>query len=153
MASSSDGTGGTRYDRALLLHGPKRNDVLTLAEVRQYGTDSFGDPDYIKIYGATPPQWYGRGVRLLGRTAVEVHTRRIGHQHQVESWRLPVALAHVVPGTGHQHCCLRCTTLGRGPRRGERARPVQNGPSDHRDHPILRPQVSDAQAAVCSTGV
>jgi hypothetical protein len=71
MAHSSDTSGSARHDRTLLLHGSKRNQVLTLAEVRQYGADSFGDPDYIRIYGATPPEWYGRGVRLLGRTAVE----------------------------------------------------------------------------------
>ena len=71
MAYSSDTSSGARHDRNLLLHGSKRNEVLTLAEVRQYGADSFGDPDYIRIYGATPPDWYGRGVRLLGRTAVE----------------------------------------------------------------------------------
>src|SRR5262245_5976314 len=71
MAYSSDSSGDALYDRALLLHGSKRNEGLTLAEVRQYGADSFGDPDYIRIYGATPPEWYGRGVRLLGRTAVE----------------------------------------------------------------------------------
>src|SRR5215467_1878367 len=59
------------YDRALLLHGAKRNDVLTLAEVEQYGRDSFADPDYVSIYGMLPKEWYGRGVRLLGRTAVE----------------------------------------------------------------------------------
>ena len=35
------------YDRALLLHGPKRNEILTLDEVRQYGTDSFSDVDYL----------------------------------------------------------------------------------------------------------
>src|SRR5262245_52410247 len=44
------------YDWTLLLHGPKRDEALTLAEVRRYGADSFGDPDYIKIYGATPPE-------------------------------------------------------------------------------------------------
>jgi hypothetical protein len=45
---------------------------LTLQEVQQYGrSDSFSDPDYIRLYGLTPTQWYGRGVRLLGRTAVE----------------------------------------------------------------------------------
>jgi hypothetical protein len=59
------------HDRALLLHGPKRNKVLTLEEVQRYGSDSFSDPDYIQLYGMTPPQWYVRGVRLLGRTAVE----------------------------------------------------------------------------------
>jgi hypothetical protein len=59
------------YDRALLLNGPKRNEILTLEEVRRYGVDSFSDPDYIRIYGMPPNAWYGRGIRLLGRTAVE----------------------------------------------------------------------------------
>ena len=34
------------HDRALLLHGRKRNEVLTLREVQQYGTDSFSDPNF-----------------------------------------------------------------------------------------------------------
>ena len=59
------------HDRALLLHGAKRNQVLTLAEVEQYGLDTFADADYVRIYGMPPKEWYGRGVRLLGRTAVE----------------------------------------------------------------------------------
>ena len=59
------------YDRALLLLGPKRNEILTLDEVRQYGTDSFSDVDYLSIYGLKPAEWYARGIRLLGRTAVE----------------------------------------------------------------------------------
>ncbi|WP_439400147.1 hypothetical protein ACRQ5Q_41860 (plasmid) [Bradyrhizobium sp. PMVTL-01] len=59
------------YDRALLLHGPKRNKLLSLEEVRRYGRDSFSDSDFIRLYGMTPAQWYTRGVRLLGRTAVE----------------------------------------------------------------------------------
>lgn len=68
------------HDRALLLHGEKRNKVLTLKEVRQYGSDSFSDPDYVQLYGMTPPQWYERGVRLLGRTAVEC-TRDVVADH------------------------------------------------------------------------
>jgi hypothetical protein len=59
------------YDRALLLLGSKRNKVLTLEEVRQYGVDSFSDPDYLRIYGMAPAAWYRQGIRLLGRTAVE----------------------------------------------------------------------------------
>src|SRR5262249_16021771 len=59
------------HDRGVVLHGGKRNQVLTLAEVEQYGLDSFADPDYVRIYGMTPKEWYGRGIRLLGRTAVE----------------------------------------------------------------------------------
>jgi len=63
--------GGPIHDRALLLHGSKRNEILTLTEVHQYGVDSFADPDYIRLYGITPAEWYARGIRLLGRTAVE----------------------------------------------------------------------------------
>jgi predicted RNA methylase len=59
------------YDRALLLHGSKRNEMLTLAEIEQYGLDSFSDADYISIYGMPPREWYRHGIRLLGRTAVE----------------------------------------------------------------------------------
>ena len=59
------------YDRALLLHGSKRNEVLTLEEVEQYGRDSFGDPHYVSIYGLRPREWYARGIRILGRTGVE----------------------------------------------------------------------------------
>ena len=30
----------TKHDRAYLLHGAKRNEMLTLEEVRQYGTST-----------------------------------------------------------------------------------------------------------------
>jgi hypothetical protein len=65
------------YDRALLL-GPKRNEVLSLEEVMRYGSQSFGDPDYVSVYGLRPSDWYERGVRLLGRTAVECTRDRLG---------------------------------------------------------------------------
>src|SRR5262245_34822211 len=68
---SGAGDDGQVYDRALLLHGSKRNEMLSLAEVQSYGVESFGDPNYIRLYGMTPPEWYARGIRLLGRTAVE----------------------------------------------------------------------------------
>lgn len=61
----------TRFDRALLLAGAKRNAVLDLWQVERYGRDSYGDVDYVSIYGLTPATWYARGIRLLGRTAVE----------------------------------------------------------------------------------
>jgi hypothetical protein len=59
------------YDRRLLLSGLKRNAVLELWEVQRYGADSYGDADYVSIYGMRPTDWYAKGVRLLGRTAVE----------------------------------------------------------------------------------
>ena len=59
------------YNRELLLHGSKRNEVLSLAEIEQYGLDSFGDANYVSIYGMPPREWHGCGIRLLGRTAVE----------------------------------------------------------------------------------
>jgi hypothetical protein len=65
-----------RYDRSLLL-GPKRNELLELWEVEQYGRDSFGDTNYVCVYGLRPHSWYSRGVRLLGRTVVECTRDRL----------------------------------------------------------------------------
>jgi hypothetical protein len=62
---------GCAYDRQLLLEGAKRNAVLDLTEVQRYGIESWGDPDHVCIYGLRPADWYGRGIRILGRTAVE----------------------------------------------------------------------------------
>jgi hypothetical protein len=59
------------YDRELLLGGAKRNAVLELWEVQRYGNDSYGDVDYVSIYGMRPVDWHAKGVRVLGRTAVE----------------------------------------------------------------------------------
>jgi hypothetical protein len=64
------------YDRWFLL-GEKRNELLALWEIEQYGRDSFGDPDYVSIYGLKPREWYARGVRILGRTAVECTRDRL----------------------------------------------------------------------------
>jgi hypothetical protein len=61
------------YNRAFLLHGPKRNAVLSLAEIQQYGLDSFasGLHQYLR-YGAprmvpprrSPARSHGRRVYL-----------------------------------------------------------------------------------------
>jgi hypothetical protein len=59
-----------RYDRALLL-GVRRDAVLQLWEVHRYGLDSYRDADYVSLYGMPPRQWHSRGVRIVGRTAVE----------------------------------------------------------------------------------
>ncbi|HWO03099.1 MAG TPA: hypothetical protein VNS63_27910 [Blastocatellia bacterium] len=67
---------GLTYDRQLLLGGAKRNAVLELWEVHRYGIDSHSDADYVSIYGMRPASWHAKGVRLLGRTAVEC-TRRV----------------------------------------------------------------------------
>jgi hypothetical protein len=67
----TEGATARSYDRQLLLLGSKRNVVLDLWEVIRYGIDSYGDADYVSIYGLAPAQWYSKGVRLLGRTAVE----------------------------------------------------------------------------------
>ncbi|MGN6796120.1 MAG: hypothetical protein ACTHJW_27355 [Streptosporangiaceae bacterium] len=61
---------GENLGRALLL-GEKRNDLLTLQEVERYGRENFGDPEYVSLYGLRPAEWYARGVRIAGRTAVE----------------------------------------------------------------------------------
>ena len=61
---------GVLYDRQLLLTGVKRNEILDLWEVQRYGSDSYGDADHVCIYGMRPADWYSKGIRLLGRTAV-----------------------------------------------------------------------------------
>jgi hypothetical protein len=71
VAVSGDETAVSFYGRDLLLLGAKRNSLLELWEILRYGTHSFGDANYLSIYGLRPDDWYARGVRLLGRTAVE----------------------------------------------------------------------------------
>ena len=66
------------YDRQLLLGGAKRNAVLELWEVQRYGTDSYGNADYVSLYGMRPSDWYAQGIRLLGRTAVECTRDELG---------------------------------------------------------------------------
>ena len=65
------GSEDPKYDRRVLLAGAKRNAVLELWEVERYGAGRNGDPDYVSIYGMRPAELYAKGVRLLGRTAVE----------------------------------------------------------------------------------
>ena len=69
-----------QYDRELLLFGAKRNAVLELSEVQRYGLDSYGDTDYVSIYGMRPPDWHAKGARVLGRTAVECTRDRLGDE-------------------------------------------------------------------------
>jgi hypothetical protein len=81
--------------RAQLL-GPKRYDVLSLDEVVQAGRTLFGDPDGISLYGLAPVDWYGRGIRLLGRTCVEatpdVTARPLAHTVRTLLGRCPDAV-------------------------------------------------------------
>lgn len=82
------------YDRGFLL-GDKRNEVLALWEVQQYGRDIFGDPDHVSIYGLKPHEWYARGVRVLGRTAVECTPDRLADLIGADV----AAVARVAPAT------------------------------------------------------
>jgi hypothetical protein len=45
-----------QYDRELLLFSEKRNAVLALWEVQRYGSDSYGDMDYLSLYGMPPAE-------------------------------------------------------------------------------------------------
>jgi RNA cap guanine-N2 methyltransferase len=78
MAEAEPGTGTPHYDRDFLLSPGKRNQVMALWEVERFGTDSFGDPDYVSIYGMRPAEWYARGVRLLARTTLEAVRDQLG---------------------------------------------------------------------------
>jgi hypothetical protein len=66
------------YDRELLLFGAKRNAILDLSEVQRYGRDSYGDADYVSIYGMRPSHWHAKGARVLGRTAAECTRDKLG---------------------------------------------------------------------------
>jgi hypothetical protein len=99
MESSGDAHAAL-HDREYLLSPGKRDDVLALWEVLRYGRDSFGDPDYVAIYGLAPADWYARGIRVLARTAVEC-TRdaladRIGRDIATVAAAAPVASDSVV---------------------------------------------------------
>ena len=59
-----------RYDRDFLLSPAKRNQVLDLWEVEQFGRDSFDDPDYLSIFGIKPSEWHARGVRIHDAVAM-----------------------------------------------------------------------------------
>jgi hypothetical protein len=74
---TGDNSTALTYDRQLLLLGPKRNVVLDLWEIHRYGSDSFGNADYVSIYGLPPAEWFAQGIRLLGRTAVECTRDRL----------------------------------------------------------------------------
>lgn len=105
-----------RYDRRFLL-GEKRSQPLALWEVQQYGLDSFGDPDYVSIYGLKPHEWYARGVRIPGRTAVECTrdqlARLIGHDIAVAARAasaVSVMIVDLFAGSGNTlYWIKRCT--------------------------------------------
>jgi len=59
------------------LLGEKKADLLTLPEVERYGSENSGDADYVSLYGFRPAEWYARGVRIAGRTAVECTRDRL----------------------------------------------------------------------------
>src|SRR5262245_31494090 len=69
---------GQKYDRAFLLSDGKRNQLMELWEVQQFGRDSFADPEYVCIYGLPPTEWHRRGIRLLARTTLEAVRDKLG---------------------------------------------------------------------------
>jgi hypothetical protein len=80
MSSHDSVHSDRKYDRDLLLSPEKRNQLIELWEVEKYGTDSFGDPDHVHLYGMTPKEWHARGVRLLARTCLEAVKDPLGNK-------------------------------------------------------------------------
>jgi hypothetical protein len=103
--------GMPKHDRAYLLHGAKRNEMLTLEEIRQYGIDSFGDPDYLCLYGLRPAEWNALGVRLLGRTAVECTRDVLADRIAGDIARLTASLPAATPVTAIDPFAGSCNTL------------------------------------------
>jgi hypothetical protein len=111
-----------QYDRELLLFGAKRNAVLELSEVQRYGLDSYGDTDYVSIYGLKPADWYGRGIRLLARTAVECTRDRLADLIGRDVAATPPVPGHApdagqirspAPATRFIGCCATSRPRGR----------------------------------------
>jgi hypothetical protein len=100
-----------KHDRSFLLHGAKRNEILTLEEVRQYGIDSFNDPDYLSLYGMRPAEWYAIGVRLLGRTAVECTRDVLADRIARDISRVTACLPAWTPVTAIDPFAGSCNTL------------------------------------------
>jgi hypothetical protein len=73
VRKDADGPDGREpvYDRDFVLFGPYRERVLELWQVERYGAEAFGHSDAISLYGMRPADWHARGIRLMGRTAVE----------------------------------------------------------------------------------
>jgi hypothetical protein len=55
-----------------LLNGPMRDRELGFRDVRRAGWALGGDPRDLGIFGLSPPIWYSCGIRMIGRTAVEM---------------------------------------------------------------------------------
>lgn len=58
--------------RQRLLTPPWNDRILSLREVRNAGMDLAGNPNDLSIFGLKPLAWYALGIRILGRTAVEL---------------------------------------------------------------------------------
>jgi hypothetical protein len=69
-----------KYDRDFLLSPEKRNQIVELWEVEKYGRDCFNDPNHVHLYGMSPNEWYGRGVRILARTCLEAVKDPLGNE-------------------------------------------------------------------------
>jgi hypothetical protein len=69
VSITRDRDGADRLRGQLL--GPRRHAVLRLDDIIEAGQIMTGDPQGMAFYGLAPAQWYGRGIRLLGRTCVE----------------------------------------------------------------------------------
>jgi hypothetical protein len=53
---------------------------MELWEVEKYGSDCFGDPDHVHLYGMPPKDWYDCGVRILARTCLEAVKDPLGNK-------------------------------------------------------------------------
>jgi predicted RNA methylase len=58
--------------RQLLLEGRLATEVLDLRQIRECARKLSGDPDDLSLYGLATPDWYSRGIRLTGRTVIEL---------------------------------------------------------------------------------
>ncbi len=83
MGRESDGQGSPQQEssyfatRRRFLNAPWESKQLTLGDVRRAGWELAGNPNDLRLFGMVPLAWHCLGIRIRGRTAVEL--TRDGH--------------------------------------------------------------------------
>lgn len=124
LASDVNDTALTEYfaSRQRLLTPPWDGKQLTIGEIRRAGQVLAGDPNDLRLFGMAPLAWYALGIRILGRTAVEVTRDRyarfmaksVAHTLASEGYRISDVIDPFVGSGNLLYHLLRATKATRG---------------------------------------
>ena len=108
--------------RRRLLNPPWDRKQLTFREIRRAGWELAGNPHDLRLFGMNPMAWYCLGIRIRGRTAVEVtrdqHAQFLGESVAATLGASGIAVSDVIdPFVGSGNLLfhvLRATKATRG---------------------------------------